>query len=328
MAAKSFSVDAIQIKYNDHMMYVCSIKTNDLFPLAKVSRADEDAEKGFQRLLGKQRAKQISEYLKNGNIIPGALVISAQDSSLISYNKTNKKLKIQKHPGSLLVIDGQHRLYGAHESGLNIQLVVCILCGLSDTQEVQYFLDVNGYQRGVPRTLQLELTKFTAEPESIDEKLNDIFTELDENPKSPLIGKMARTRSVQGKISHVSYRSVVKPLFEKAPFSAFKFDQQKKVIINYLQAVDKHLSEKFDGEPKLTNAAFFQAIMGLFIDSCELAYIENKSFNEKSFYKTLEGIGALNYEVHKGTNKKAIKGLTEELKSLILVRNKFTDDIF
>jgi len=264
MRVRPFNIDAIKIAYSDQEYYVGVCKVNDIFDISKVSRADEDPESGFQRMLGDNRAKQISEYIKSGNLIPGALILSAQEGVIRSYDKAKKKLTINPSKGALLVIDGQHRLYGAHRSGVDVYFPICIFSNLSKEQEVQFFIDVNGFQRGVPKALRLELTKFTAEPGSDDELLNEIFGELDENPESPLFGKMARTRSVTGKISHVAFRNGFKLVLENPIFTAFRIEQKKRVVLNYLDAVDRVLLENFDGEPKLTNAAFFSGGNGGF----------------------------------------------------------------
>ena len=144
MAKKTMAVDALKVKYNDTLFYVAVINSKKLFSMSEVSRADERPEDGYQRLLGKARAKKIAEYIGEGNVIPGALILSAQEGVVKKYDNDSKKLHISVGPSSFLVIDGQHRLYGASQYEKDIPMPVCIFDKLEKVQEVQYFLDVNG----------------------------------------------------------------------------------------------------------------------------------------------------------------------------------------
>ncbi len=324
---KYFSMNAFKINYGSGICYVGKCKVSQLFSISKVVRADENPEKGFQRELGDTRAKKISEYLDSGMYIPGSIVFSAQKDSLSTYSEKTHKLKVRDKPGSFLVIDGQHRLYGAFRSTKYFELPVCILSELSLEDEVQYFIDINGYQRGVPKTLRHELSKFTAEPGSMDEKLNLIFTMFEEELESPLYGKMVRTKSVSKKISHVAFRSAIKPILESTFIEQFNFEQTQKVLLNYLMAFEDILQENFNLEPRLNNAAFFQAVMGVFIDAAELTYLNHKSFKTSHFKETLESVNKLDYDRCRGTNRQAINELTKVLKSLIGISRTISDDM-
>lgn len=323
-----FSVDALKVKYNNTVFYVTIIDSNKLFSISEVSRADEDPESGYQRLLGKARAKKIAEYINNGYVIPGALILSAKEGSIIDFDAQTKKLKLKFEPRSFLVIDGQHRLYGAHESKKNIPIPACIFDKLTTNEEVQYFLDINGTQRGVPRTLQLELTKFTAESESIEELLIKLFDELDIKVQSPLAGKLARTRSVTGKLSHVPFQKALKPLLDKTPLKTLKFDKKVEILINFLGAMEEILLEEFNSSAKITNAAFFEALMQIFRDVCNLALIKHSNYKKSSFRDILHPISELNLEDYSGTNRQAIKDLTSALRDKVSDSQADTNNLF
>ena len=94
MSKKNIIVDALKVKYNDVLFYFAVIKSDQLFSISEVSRADEKPEDGYQRLLGKARAKKISDYLHDGNVIPGALILSAQEGVIKKYEASKKKLHI------------------------------------------------------------------------------------------------------------------------------------------------------------------------------------------------------------------------------------------
>ncbi|TVL98794.1 MAG: hypothetical protein CV087_20435 [Candidatus Brocadia sp. WS118] len=211
-------IKAIKVEFNDFTFFVGAAIAKELFKVSVISRAEEDRESGFQRILGKTRANQIAEYFNNGNVIPGSIVLSSKNETPDYDNKKNI-LKIKIGSEVLLVIDGQHRLFGANLAEGNVYLPFCIFYGLNKQMEVQYFLDINGYQMGVPRTLRLELQKFIAEEDSEEFILKSLFDELESNPKSPLSGKMSRTKSVAGKISHVAFQNGLKPILNRIPLN-------------------------------------------------------------------------------------------------------------
>ena len=94
-------------------LYILAVKPTEIFDHTRVSRVDEDPEYGFQRALDVHRVRKIAEYIAEGKIVPGAIILSAQDSDRISYDAKTGMLKFPKEDGFFLVIDGQHRLYGS-----------------------------------------------------------------------------------------------------------------------------------------------------------------------------------------------------------------------
>jgi len=190
------------------------IPSKILSDTSKVSRADEDKERGYQRLLDPKRAKDIAKYVNAGNVIPGAIILSAQKEAKLQFDHENNRLTYNLAPNAFLVIDGQHRLYGTHQSEQDIPLAVCIFDNLDLEEEAQYFFDINSTQRSVSKTLQLELTKFIAKPASKDEVRQHLFKKLSEQPTSPLSGRMSPTKSIPGKLTHVSFKDAINPLLE------------------------------------------------------------------------------------------------------------------
>jgi DGQHR domain-containing protein len=328
MVKRNVIVDALKVKYNDVLFYVAVISSKKLFSISEVSRVDENPGDGYQRLLGKARAKKIADYIREGNVIPGALVLSAQEGGVKKYDNAKKKLHISSEPKSFLVIDGQHRLYGAFQYEKDIPIPVCIFDKLEKTQEVQYFLDVNGTQRGVPKTLQLELTKFTSEPETKEALLVKLFTELNEEPASPLSGKLSGTRSVTGKLSHVPFQSGIGAVWDNPPMNTFNYEQKKTVLINFLSAMEDVLIDEYGNASKLTNAAFFQALMAAFIDASNIAMYKHQNYKKGSFKSVLSSVAEINFEDYSGTNKKVINELAGVIKGKINEISTLPDDLF
>lgn len=325
--ANILAVKVIKVAYNDYTFFVGAAKAKDLFQVSTVSRAEEDPDQGFQRVLGKSRANQIAEYLNNGNVIPGSIVLSSS-SSAPNYDSKKSILTIDKNVEKLLVIDGQHRLFGANLADDHVVLPFCVFYGLDKQMEVQYFLDINGHQMGVPKTLRLELQKFIAEEDSEEFVLRNLFEELDSNPRSPLSGRMSRTKSVAGKISHVAFQNGVKPILARVPFSSFTLQQRKFVLINFFCALELVMVDIFGDSKKISNAAFFQSVMGAFTDICHTVWNKHASYKQEHFQDILEVIGTINWEEHQGTNNQAIKQLTVAIVEAVSTKNKIRDDMF
>lgn len=329
--SESYEYTAWNIGTDDTPCYVTVMKADDIFKISKVSRIDDDNEKGYQRVLSEKRANDISEYLDSGNIIPGSIILSAQDGFNISYEESSRLLKIEPNDSFLFVIDGQHRLWGASKSDHDVFLPVCIFTNLELHQEVQYFLDINSNQKGVPKTLRIELLKFLSEPDSKDEILNRLFNDLGADTKSALFNKTSPTKSVVGKISHVPFRAAIEPLIEGYILKKFDYESKKTLLINYINAVESMLI-KIDSEPKrLTSSAFFQAIFKIFEEVCEYSLAYFKSYKQEAFEDVLVGIKNINFEKHQGSNQQAINSLAQEMSTLIEInisKLNAPDDLF
>lgn len=107
------SVPAIKCNQNGRLFYVAVLSSDILKEMCFVSRKKEEPIKGFQRLLNQRRASDIASYLDDSKgVIPSSLILSAQDNANIRFNDNNNSLSFEVVRDSLMVIDGQHRLYG------------------------------------------------------------------------------------------------------------------------------------------------------------------------------------------------------------------------
>lgn len=305
---------------NNVKYYLTVMNVYELFQLSTVSRANEDnPSEGYQRFLNTKRAKDIAEYVDSGNIIPGAIILSAQERANIKYEKG--KIYIKKIPNSFFVIDGQHRLYGMEMAESQINVPVCILVGLSLQQEVQYFIDINSFQKGVPKTLRIALMKFLAEPDSLDAIRHDLFEELNSDTSSPLCGKLTRTESKKGKLSLVPFQNSLDSLLLTGTLGSYPIDTKKKILINYLCAFRDWLQEREGSSDRLITASFFQAIFKIFEKVCTLTLAHFQNYQEESFSKILSEMPSLNFEEHSGSNDQAISKLATEFDDLLNVAN-------
>jgi DNA sulfur modification protein DndB len=297
--------------------FVTVVKASIIFKTSKISRADEDPEKGFQRLLSIKRAKDIAEYLNEGNIIPGSLILSAQKKTDITFDPESKNLSFPIIENSFLVIDGQHRLYGAHEAEEDTELLVCIFNGLEQVTEVQYFLDVNSTQKGVPKTLRIELTKFLAEPNSKEEIKLKLFKKLNQDPLSPLAGRMSSTQSIPGKLTHVSFQKSLDPILDWSVMRNLTMDKKYQLLFNFLKAFENILIEIEGSSKRLSTATFFQAIFKNFTLVCDYSLVNDGNYKTETFLNVIEPLARLDFSKFAGSNIKTINNLADEIRSLI-----------
>jgi len=294
----------------------------DLIEIATVSRIDEDPKKGYQRHLDPKRVKAITSYINNGNIIPGSIILSVQKGCDINYDKENNELSLTLSEGNFLfVIDGQHRLYGASLCEQDVNLPVCIFTDLDIKQEIQYFLDINSYQRGVTKTLRIELLKFLAEPESKDDIRNRLFTELNTNIDSPLYNKMSATMSIEGKLTHVPFQEAIDPLLSGNILKQFEYEGKKTLIINYLFAVENTLNKMEGNSNRITNSIFFQAVFKIFDDVCSMSLTHYKNYKAASFTEILDAITRLDFTRFTGSNNQVKNAMIKEMKDLLAIKS-------
>jgi DNA sulfur modification protein DndB len=324
--ARTISCPALDYSYNDVSMFLTVLKAGTAFRASFVSRAEEDPQRGFQRALDNRRVERIADYIRDGKVIPGSIILSARPKARLSFASTTKTLSFRETPGAFLVLDGQHRLFGAMKAGKTTPVAVCIVNALDALHIVQYFMDINGTQRGVPRTLQLEIMKFFVDTESDEDMRIRLFSELNTRPDSPLMGRLSPTKSIVGKLSHVPFRSAILPLLAEHPLDGESFEHRVKLILNYLRAADTVLAES-DQQAKLVNAAFFQALFGVFSAAMALSETRFGDYKEASLVEVLAPLKEINWEANTGTNKKNIQNLTRHILGLIRpTRARIADD--
>lgn len=328
MELKAFDLSRAQTGF-----YLSALDAKALFPLCRVERVSANPEEGFQRQLDAPRARRIAKYLED-RVIPGAIVLSTKAEYPSTFNSQNGILTISDEPGSLLVIDGQHRLFGAkiaadQPDGPNVVLPICILSGLSLADEVQYFIDINSTAKGVPKTLRIELTKFLVTQDSIDDIRLRLFRDLNSEPDSPLCGKLSAETKGQGYLSHVPFETAINKILVSDRLKDLEYSQKKALIKNFLSGVYNVLLEA-ELASKLTQAAFFVAIFRVFEKACDNALLLRGNFKAESFEYIFEALHRVNFEYHTGTNEEAISNLEKDLIDKLDVdkKSKFSNDLF
>lgn len=321
------SLSAIECVQNDKSFIITSISSKLLKQMCFVSRKKEDTLKGFQRLLNPRRAKEIASYLDNvKGIIPTAIIVSAQDNAKLRFDKQSLKISFEKSKDSLLVIDGQHRLYGLIEAKGDYDMPVIIFNSLNSSDEVKLFIDINTTQKGVPAALILDIKNQAGTETKLEERQRKLFDKL--NTESVLAGYFLPNESKAGKISRAVFNSSTKNIFENSTVSDMGDEVIYKTVKNYLEAVDKIFKESMSKDARLSKTILFKAIMSLFNEICEKSIIKYKNLKVESFYDYMSSIRDLNFGEYTGTNKSTEIKIVNDMRSLLREPVLVDEDMF
>lgn len=325
MARTSFS--ALKCTQNDHVFYISVMKSTDLEAMCFVSRRKSDPDKGFQRLLSEKRAREIAKYLDSGKgVIPSALILSAQPCAELEFDEKSSRLILERAENSLLVLDGQHRLYGMKNAKNEYEIPVVIFSNLTTQEEIRQFIDINTTQKGVPSALILDIKGPAGTETKIEERQRTLFEKLNES--SVLSGLMSSSESKAGKISRTAFNSATKAIFESGPLSTASDANIYAAVKNYLEAVVTifRLSEK--PEAKITKNVLFKAFMLMFNDVVEKCISIHGNMKTESFVAYLEPLEALEYEHYTGTNKTTEARIVNDIKSALRTKLDISGDMF
>lgn len=104
---ENLSYTASLVTQGRHRFYSLTIPSDVLARTCFVIRRDEDPKEGFQRLLDKNRAQQIADYIDAGlGTIPNSIVLSAQANAEFKYERKTKTVALSAIAKAFLILDG------------------------------------------------------------------------------------------------------------------------------------------------------------------------------------------------------------------------------
>lgn len=204
-------VPAIEGKMGGRTYYMFSIEPHLLLKMGFVlhrTRANEAEMPTYQRLLIPSRLRGIEKFIEGGHYFPNSIVLS--------FSETDNKLEFQgtaRLPGSrsragtlkipnayaiAYIIDGQHRVYGyantAYRESNTIPVVA--FTGLSSSEQLELFMEINENQKAVSPTLRITLEEdLLWNADRADSRLkalrSSIIRELGGDQTGPLYGKIS-----------------------------------------------------------------------------------------------------------------------------------------
>ncbi len=190
-----------------HRFYTLTMPSDILAKTCFVSTRDEDPKDGFQRLLDRNRAQQIADYIDKGfGSIPSSIVLSAQPEAELRVIGKGKTIEFKDTPKAFLILDGQHRVYGFALAKTGLRVPVVVYNQMNRKDESRLFIDINTKQRPVPNELLLDIKKLAEYESDVEHLLGKVFDLFNTDNKSPLLGLMSAAERASGIRRHVLCR--------------------------------------------------------------------------------------------------------------------------
>jgi len=255
---KNFEYSCVQLQQGKYLLILFSAPASELWQVLSINRKTENKDEGYQRTLSPARVRDIAKFISSGNPLPLSILITLDNDK---FKLTNGKITIDNTPDAGWVIDGQHRLAGAHESKTNINLPIVAFLELQVEAQIQQFVVINREAKGVPTSLYYDLLKHLPNKtlaEMSKERAADIAHDLKKDEESPFYGRIVSITSPKnGEISLNIFVKKVAPLVsEKGILNAYSAIEQKKIISNYYSG----LANVFPKQYRDSNSIFFQTL--------------------------------------------------------------------
>lgn len=285
--ATPIHVKALNFKQGDVEICIFHMKASVLWDFVSINRMIEDKEQGYQRTLSVSRVKAVADYIIAGNPIATSILISLPKGT---YSATTGKLKIPSGKDVGWVIDGQHRLAGAHnaaQQGHDIPLSVVAVLAQEVDFEIEQFITVNREAKGVPTSIVYELLKHLPSKKKPSDVAAEIAAELGSSLRkdtdSVFSNRIVVTTSPgPGQVSLTNFVRKVGPLVhpERGLLNIYTFEEQKSILENYFRA----LKVVFPSAWSKSKSIFFQTVgFGALFNVFDFVFKETMQRSKASF---------------------------------------------
>lgn len=170
ISAMENRIPAIEGKMGGNTYYSFSIEPEKLLKIAYVlhrNEANSELMPTYQRIIKKNRLKDIQRFVDKGGFFPNSLIINIDtngkklrfDMASPQIEESISRIGILYLPQlyrSAYIIDGQHRLYGYADSKYadNNSIPVVAFVNLAKEKQVELFMEINENQKSVSKNLQ------------------------------------------------------------------------------------------------------------------------------------------------------------------------------
>lgn len=235
-------IPAIQGKMGGNTYYAFSIEPEKLLKIGYVlhrNEANKNMMPTYQRIIKKNRLKQVRSFIDNGGYFPNSLIISFDtngkglqfDQSASKVENSISKLGILHIPKkyrSAYIIDGQHRLYGYSDSKYASSNTVPVVAfvDLEREEQIKIFMDINENQKAVPKTLRVTLiADMLWDSQDYNERRQALRSKvaqmLGEEETSPLFGRIVIGEDEKDDAKTITVEAIQSALKKCQFFSAF-----------------------------------------------------------------------------------------------------------
>ncbi|ATC37633.1 DGQHR domain-containing protein [Elizabethkingia anophelis] len=302
-------VPAVEGKMGGHTYYSFSLEPEKLLKISYVlhrNKANINMMPTYQRLIKKSRLKSVHNFVDNGGYFPNSIVISI-DANKCNFERANTQvgstlskvgiLHLPKKYRSAFIIDGQHRLYGYTDSEYkktNTIPVVAFL-GLSRTEQVRIFMQINENQKAVSKDLRNTLNADLLwdsdnKLEQMKALCSRISIFLGENRMSPLFNfvsigedkKIVTTSAIENAIKKGNFLGKVSKtkIEELGTFYFGDIDETYERLSSFLCEGFKYISDNLDEEWRKGSDGILlinKGVSGIILILSDLVSLLNKS---------------------------------------------------
>ena len=168
-ALQTVKVFALRTSMAGETVFSFFAPAKKILPLSFVNHRDlrdPEASPSYQRMVQRPRLAKIGEYLKLGGFFPNSIIVNFHGEINFDILKPSDEdgiaagvLTLPENYKSVMIIDGQHRLYGYTqvEDGAAPDLQFLAFEGISVRKETTLFSDINFEQKTVSRKLLDEI---------------------------------------------------------------------------------------------------------------------------------------------------------------------------
>ncbi|MBB6010812.1 DGQHR domain-containing protein [Aquamicrobium lusatiense] len=294
---KQLAVPALRIVQGNNTFYAFSLKASQLWPMVSINRRSETEDRGYQRVLSNARVEAVANHIRSGRPVPNSVLVSLDSAT---YDSTTGKLSIPAGKDIGWVIDGQHRIAGAHEASSDYDIELCVFAfvGVDEEFQIEQFITINREAKGVPTSLVYDLLSHLPnrkKPGDIaTERAAEIANELRHDSNSALYNRIVVTQApTKGKISITNFVRKIQPHVhpERGVLRVFTLPEQQAIIANYFAALKKVYPEQWN---KADNIFFrtvgFGAMMNMFEEIFTITTTSYSGFTVQDIENTLAGV--------------------------------------
>lgn len=186
-------VAAVKTKIGKYDTYSFYAPPKQLLKFSYVARRRSLKENFYQRMLDKNRIKNIQKFIDGGGVFPTNVIISLKhgDKDFVKDHDLNGTeigiLTIKNSYSACWIIDGQHRLY-SHAKSKSENLIPCIAFDNIDIEdERRFFLEINREQKPIQPDLIWDLEGLSS-PDSYKGIISNVVRTL--NNREPFLDKV------------------------------------------------------------------------------------------------------------------------------------------
>lgn len=317
----------LPIKQGNQTLYCFIADAKKLWSVVAIDQRDPDNDTGYQRLLSASRVRAVSRYIDGGHVIPTSVLLSLEKAK---YVAADGEIHVRDVADAGWVIDGQHRLAGAHEAKKSIEIPVVAFIGLDTEAQIEQFVTINREAKGVPTSLYYDLLKNLPHKSASDmakERAADLATELKKDEASPFYGRIVVTTSpAKGEISLTNFvRKVYPLLLDGRALSVYKTPEQVRIIHNYFAGLKVAFPSSFTKSSIFFQTLGFGALINALPTALNLALKNYKAFKVSDVAMLFQQIKHFDFSAWQniGTGTAAETQAGDDLKQELL--NAFTE---